>query len=399
MLHRSTHYRIHIILSALIAFLLPFKKGVPVLIILLCLNWILEGNFRNKFQEIKKRNIFILFISLYALYVAGLGWSSNLGAGLFDLQVKLSLLVFPIIYSTTPLDKKDLNNVLSLFLAGCCLASILLLIRATYLYFLNHVNDFLYVNLSCFMHPSYFAMYLNFAVVYLIILSKDSVKYLYKYRLLLIVFFCVILLLLCSKIGYVSLFFGIIIWSGHSIIKHKRIMAGIITIVLLGVSIILGVTYSDLIYGRLKGTMDTLSGKNEGKANTESTAVRINIWKAATELSYIHPVLGYGTGSANEHLINKYKEEGIARALELKLNAHNAFFQVLVSLGYAGLVLFLAALLIPAFIAGKENNWLYVFFILLFILSCIPESILEAQAGTMYFGFFNSLLFFRRNNN
>lgn len=398
MLEANIHCRIHYVLSAFIAFLLPFKIGVPILIGLLFLNWLLSGNLRNKVLEIKGNKIAILFLLLYTLYALGLFWSSNLDAGWFDLQVKLSLLIFPIIYSTYRFDIKERNRVIAFFVLGCIAACIILLVRAAYCYFFQDQNVFLYVDFSRLMHPSYFAMYLNFALVCLLMPASHQEEVVFKYRWVAIVLFSLVIILLCSKIGYIGLLLTILVWSVIIIVRYKRIFAGISSIVGISGILIFSVCNSNLIYGRFKGVLATLTTDNSNKANTESTAVRINIWKAAIELSFKKPLLGYGTGSAEEQLMNKYKEEGITRAYLLKLNAHNAFCQVLVPLGYIGLSLFLLTLLFPMMIAVKERNWLFVFFVALFMLSCIPESILEAQAGTMYYGFFSSMLFFKKLN-
>ena len=91
------HTKLHYFLGLIIAFTLPLAKLTPVFIALMLLNWIIEGDFKNKFKTILNNKIALLFISFYLLHLVGLSYTQNIPDGLFDIQVKLSLLLFPLI--------------------------------------------------------------------------------------------------------------------------------------------------------------------------------------------------------------------------------------------------------------------------------------------------------------
>jgi len=81
-----------------IAFALPLNKAIiPLLIVLLILVWILEGNFKLKTKNYKSIFFFgIIFLSLIHLF--GMLYTQNIKSGNFDLEQKLSLLIFPLIF-------------------------------------------------------------------------------------------------------------------------------------------------------------------------------------------------------------------------------------------------------------------------------------------------------------
>ena len=81
-------------------------------------------------------------------------------------------------------------------------------------------------------------------------------------------------------------------------------------------------------------------------------------------------------------------------ALEHKLNAHNEFYQVFISIGIIGFIIFVITLLAPLSLAFKINNFIYIIFLFIIVFNFLPESMLETQAGVMFYSFFNSLLCF-----
>jgi O-antigen ligase len=399
MFSAAVHTRIHFILSCLIAFLLPFKQIGPVQVVAFCiaalmLNWLLEGDFANKFRSMRHRFIFGVYIAFYLLHIAGLAWSRDKDSGLFDLQVKLSFFIFPWIFSTRPFTSPKLDRILSAFLLGCAAASVLLLLRATCYYFFRNENKFFYIELSYFMHPGYFSMYLNLGVIYLLCsLSRGSTQMTAGWKLL-IPLFVVMIVLLSSKLGVISLFLTFFFWLCWMMVSRRKYLAGLGTLILFAGCMIGIVKFSPTISDRLRNAAHALSSDSSDKTNSESTAVRMLIWGSAREVIAEHPLFGSGTGDAKRVLMDKYKEEGITGAYHKNLNAHDAYLQILVSLGVAGLCFFLGMLLLPFIKAFKEGKELLVYFTLLLAINFVPESMLETQAGVMFYGFFSSLLLF-----
>ena len=90
--------------------------------------------------------------------------------------------------------------------------------------------------------------------------------------------------------------------------------------------------------------------------------------------------------------MDKYKEKNLWFTYDHKLNAHNQFIQTFISIGVLGFLTLLASIIIPMIYAIKRNNMIYVFFLLLFFINILVESMLENQAGVVFYAFFSSFL-------
>ncbi|HSG68232.1 MAG TPA: hypothetical protein VK994_05955, partial [Bacteroidales bacterium] len=86
------------------AFLLPiYRKVIPYLIAALLITWLFDGDFALKARRIagsRNRQYTLLFASLYLIYLVGLLYTRNFTYGLFDIEVKMSLFIFPVVFAT-----------------------------------------------------------------------------------------------------------------------------------------------------------------------------------------------------------------------------------------------------------------------------------------------------------
>jgi len=91
-----------------IAFMLPvWGKLIPTIIVIFILNWLLSGDYIKTLPalfSVKSRRNTLLFAGIYILYVIGLLYTSNFSYAWFDLEVKLSLLIFPLVFRLRILD-------------------------------------------------------------------------------------------------------------------------------------------------------------------------------------------------------------------------------------------------------------------------------------------------------
>jgi O-antigen ligase len=85
--------------------------------------------------------------------------------------------------------------------------------------------------------------------------------------------------------------------------------------------------------------------------------------------------------------------------LEHKLNSHNQFLNTSVALGLTGLICLLLCLGLPVLLTLKNINLLLWGFCVLSGLNFLFESMLETQAGVMFFAFFSTILCYCFINN
>gem|GEM_PF-3791702 len=224
MKRKPIHRKIfHLLLPAVVFFIPVYGRILPPLIFLLFLNWLAEGSYVVTFALLlrdKKRAALFSFSLLYLLYVAGMSWSSNLAYGWFDLEVKLSLLVFPLLFATREpfyLEKAVTRRIFLFFVAGCFASTLILLGHAAIMMAVFHVEKaFYYTQLSWYFHPGYLAMYFTFAIAIAGygIMEDDSLARRFRVGgVLLVIHLFVVVVLLNSKAGWISLFMVVVIFA------------------------------------------------------------------------------------------------------------------------------------------------------------------------------------------
>jgi O-antigen ligase len=235
-------------------------------------------------------------------------------------------------------------------------------------------------------------MYLIFAQIIVIIYYKAWLSHL-NYLNLKIGFISLIFLLniflASSKLGLISALlilpltlFSILYVNGYK----KSILSSLVILVIL-----IAIFYKlfPTPFERLKTAFSvSTSTETIDLTASESTAVRILIWKQSLEIIKGHLIYGTTSGDANDELVKAYQKNGLTGAVKKKLNAHNQFLQTFIGTGILGFVL-LFIMTIGAIIFGFiKKNYVLVLFSFLIILNFLVESMLQAQAGFIFFVFF-----------
>src|SRR5687768_12520535 len=153
---RSSFEKIFTGLLLLVVFLLPLERSViPPLIALACVAWILHGNLRHKLSMTYKSLGFILPVIFYLLYLVGMLYTENVKTGLSHLEVKFSLLLFPLVLPG--MRDSLVKNFMKLawaFVLGNLTASVICLVYATYRLITTGENYFFYSEFSIFNLPT-----------------------------------------------------------------------------------------------------------------------------------------------------------------------------------------------------------------------------------------------------
>lgn len=398
---RQIAVKIKFSVLCLIAFCLAcYIYITPPFIFLFVFVWLIEGDFKRKINAFMTNKYAMLFSGFYLLHFIGMIFTHNSQTGWFDLQVKASLIVFPLLFvsggETGPAKQKQF---MWAFVAGCICNGLICLGYAMWKYYFTGVSEFLYSQMSLFLHPSYYAMYIDIALVmifYMIVSPTISLKKLEKVIAYISVFFLIFMLVILeSKTGMIV---SALIFSAVSLryLFHKehRLKA---VVLLAGTIIIYALTYNYMITSlksRIGNAGKTLNSGQLDKASPESTQVRYYVWQAAWEIVKEHPLIGMGTGDADSALQLQYAKDNYTGALVHHLNAHNEYLQVAVELGFVGLFGLLACLALPFFKSIKEHRYVYMAFLIIISINFLTESMLEQQAGTIFYGLFNSLLMF-----
>jgi len=386
----TVKYKANYYLFLLLAFIIPLeRKLIPPIIILLFVSSLLNGSF--KFKE--KKGILALAI-LYITYVVGLIYSTNLKYGLFDLEVKLSLLLFPLVFFISKIEiKKIADNILNSFIDGCFVASVLSLVWAAIQYYLYlDINSFFYGELALYGHSSYMAIFLCFssALIYIQNIKQDNEVSFPKKDLFLLGLFSIMIFFLVSKTGIISILlihFGFI---GYLIIKNKLYLKGTVALVLISTLLFAGYKAFPEVNNRFNELFSTVF--SESKELNSTSSIRTEIWKTSVKILAQHP-FGVGTGDVKDVLVEHYINSGLNYAAEKELNAHNQFLQIALATGVLGLLVLLVMIFYPLYYAIKNRHIIYIVFLGLIIINFLTEAMLETLAGVVFFAFFNTMLY------
>lgn len=103
-----TGYWTHVFCLSLIVVGMPFSKFLMSLgTISLVVNWFLEGGIVGKFKRFFLDKIALVSTGVFVVFLLGLIHTQNFDYGLRDLRIKIPLLAFPVIFSSTHRLKKN----------------------------------------------------------------------------------------------------------------------------------------------------------------------------------------------------------------------------------------------------------------------------------------------------
>jgi O-antigen ligase len=392
------------LLAAVAAIMPLWPDGLPALLVamlLLMLPWGHAHALRNRpFGAGAWQGPLPWFLMWYLWHVLGMAWSTDIGHGLFDLEVKLIFVVLPFMVLWSPEAwERHRAMVLRVFVAATALTLFFLMVRSTVLFVhelqwratgnfpvgLPYTNIFFSSYFSPWLHPSYLAMYGVFAL-HVSVLQGGGRGRLEQYVLPIVL---VLGVLLCaSKTGWLGLLLVLVLWSRWKEPRVRRmalLSAAVATLVLAVLVASFGT-----VRVKFTDTWHALTATNT--TGEDSSSSRVLVWRSAMELIAAQPLAGTGTGDVKNELVRVYGQRGYLYPLERRLNAHSQFLQTAVALGVPAMLLLLASLLVPLVRALRRRHHLMTALLLLSLLNWSVESMLEVQAGVVFFAFFAALL-------
>lgn len=389
----STEKKVFYFFPVLFSFCLPFGSLVLSWIIIV---WTLVSFFnidRSTFNRIlKNRSSWLPLLFFIATIISAL-LSENKKEAAFSVEVKMTLLILPYLFFGFSWPLSILRRSIIAFVSGCFFATLYLLLRATSYSMAGQTEYFYYTLFSDLLHASYFSMYLQLALAFVVVLYPrwfHQQKAIIRSSWFFAAIFILGIFLCASKMGLITffcLFPLLLVYRLRKKIPFQKMLV-LMSALFLVVALILFMlpqTSERLI--RLTQFSTELD-----KSSTESSAVRVLIWEQCIDLVKAEPLWGYGVGDANDELYKRYETNGITGALSHHLNAHNQFFQTTIGMGILGLLLLLGMTLFSVINAAIKRRLLLLIFSGLILLNFLVESMLQTSAGILFFSFFYSLL-------
>ncbi len=389
--------------------ILPFQLIFPPItagIVAVCLTVVLRGNFRENGQNLKKNPPFWVAMVLFGLVLMGLFYTSNPHEGGMDVMLKISMCLLPIAFAALPpIAPHRIRYALMAFVAAVFLATFIALLRAGWVLWTSGDNYYFTYNnftISKFVSMHYLALYVSFALLLVFIdglqwLSRGSLKALLHLGLM--GYFIGILVILSVRMQFIAL----AVAGFATLIAHLRTHGhwkrGLLLFGgALGLMVVLIFSFKGS-RTRMVDLWDEVMSWNAIQ-NNKQTNPRKYIWAAGFEVVAANPLLGTGTGAAddalNDHLATCTAQfwdgQGTYQLNEKRYNYHNEYLQHFATHGVGGFVALLGLFVLPLFRKHLMRQPAVVAFLTLTAVSFFTESMLERQAGVLFFAFFYGLM-------
>ena len=447
-----------LLIMMLLAFAIPFSwLAAQYCEVALLLCAVLKFIFDQKCQlnENQKRFkwAYIIFAMTWVMYLIGMIYTDNQSFGWMQVSKKLGFLIFPMIFLFSDMSyitKQRLKAIGNTLILGCILFFFMNLVYAVYDVIFNGETTARFFDQELmkwyYVHHSYLSMYASLGLMFCFMgIFENEDRKVKIINVLAYIILVVFIILVRSRAGLIWMVLTFVLqWIWLTFIMKKKkmgwILGGIFILVLAGAIVafpqsvtritktITNITSehsSDHRLVQFKGyksvlTDNWLFGVGTGDRSDETMAsyyrykaditgkitpemaeiidkVIDNQWYEPEESMRRDMMAEAEKRGVDPEIISTYLVEYqfIRYAIDNEINAHNMFFETVISIGIIGLLLLLAYFVIPTvlWIKTKTFDMLYFSFLMMIGFNALFESIFEVQLGIIFFCFFNSLLF------
>jgi hypothetical protein len=128
--------------------------------------------------------------------------------------------------------------------------------------------------------------------------------------------------------------------------------------------------------------------------NNKSAVQRYLYLQAGWSIAREHLLFGVGTGDVLREFKTYYEEVNSPLEDKQRRDAHNQYLTELIAFGIPGLLIFLAALVAPLFLARRQRSFLATGFLILLMASMLSAATLNSATGAALGALFYSLFLF-----
>ena len=326
-------------LFVLLGVFIPTSIAITNLIVgLLAICWLLEGDFKAKFDVIKSSKWMLSIFSLIVLYALGMLWGDQHLNANWQFQRLALLLVFPVLM-TMNLKQETINRAVFAFLGTAFISALAAIaINNNIISSLGEYLSFIKLspNNPAFIKYNYHNVILALATTlsFYVLIEKKS-----KYTNLLLIFIVVYAISIYTERGRagqiifnVSAVFYIIYYNGRNIFR-------LFALLLLLFSFQFVIYNSTNVYKSRFDAVSSVIQNNGDRGVGKSEDIRYVFVKESLSRILEKPLFGYGTGSFGTIFENEVKNE---HYFDKHTTPHNQYLYVWFELGILGLVLLLS---------------------------------------------------------
>ncbi len=326
-------------LFILLGFFIPTSIAITNLIIgLLALCWIIEGNFKPKIQIIKTSKWMLSLFALIFLYALGMLWGENHLNAEWQFQRLALLFVFPLL-ATIKIDQKSISYAISAFLFTTFVSALLAILVNNNI--ISPLSEYLPIirGGEAFIKYNYhnILLALSFTLsLYLIIENQTKHK---KVLILFILVYAISIFTEKGRAGQVIFNFSALFYIFYY--NRSNIFRAVFFFTLL-------FGFQFLVYattGVYKSRINYVSKTIQTKGGEDKKDIRYLWAKESLNKISEKPFLGYGTGSFGTILKSEVDEQTQSQYpywsdyFNKHVTPHNQYLYVWFELGILGLVL------------------------------------------------------------
>ena len=304
----------------------------------LVLCWVLEGNFKSKFEFIKSSKWMLSIFAIIGLYALGMFWGENHLNAEWQFQRLALLLIFPI-FSTMELKQETIKRAVMAFLGTAFVSAVAALaINSNIILPLGEYLSFIEVSWrnSAFITYNYHNVILALATTlsFFVLVEKKS-----KYTYLLLLFIAVYSLSIFTergRAGQVIFNFSAVFYIIYNNRKHLLRLCALLVLLF---SFQFIVYKSTEVYKNRFDILSNIIQNNGDRGEGKIEDIRYVFVKESLNRILEKPLLGYGTGSFGAIFKNEVKS---GHMFNKHTTPHNQYLYIWFELGLFGLLLLLS---------------------------------------------------------
>jgi O-antigen ligase len=384
--------------------LILLSKLAAVYIVFMAL--IVFWNYKKKQIRFQLDQFSLLFVAFYLCYAIGVYWTEDAPQASRYLENKLGFLIFPLLFAFKKNSEFNLR-IIYFGLIGATLAAFAYGISIAIPCYLDQDSFpycFLKSHLSPFMHPTYMSVFVMLSIVVSFAMYKrNEISLMIAFIIIgILVVYTFLLLSLAGLLGFVLLIFFYFLYRIKE--RFSLVVMSIVAAVCIGVLVFIGWS-APFVKLDIQSTVKTCLLYYESPSDfvknlpeePSSAQTRLVMWSVSVEEIKKHP-FGVGTGNVDIYLGNNLRKKGNAEFADKAYNPHNQFLQTQLEIGLIGVIILLMITIggIKRSIRLRNGIMLVLFSSLLF--NCLFESMLQLQAGILFYLFFFLLLMIGENS-
>lgn len=402
-LHVERRYDIVILM---VAALFPLYGSFVSVVVLFMLNAIAIWMYWFLRKEQSRSGSYLRLIYFFAscgfflLMTASLIYSTNFSKGLSFLVSNSYLLFYPfaMFLLIKNITEEHIRLVMVSFIFACCLYAIKMHFdfynAGLYTEFRNaEYNDlpFRQILSDHKGHPTYVSMWFVFCALFLThLMFKLRVSAGQRVLCILVILFLTSsTILLSTKITFIAFFFALLVLIYQVFRKKLIVITAYVGAVLIFVLAVFNISF---LKSRFIDEYKSAELAPPIGLHTNSLNIRIGIWKCSIKVFRENWLLGTGIGDVQPELDNCYSSFDTDVYKEGVYNTHNNFLAVAVSTGIIGLISFVFMLGFHLVHSLRNNNTLFVLFLVVVVICMLTENILSRNHGVVFYSLFCTLL-------